>query len=71
MYAWGALKGDSPGPAGCGDSRIKERSEMTGLPLTVGGLQRQKVLLSEGGTHTGDPIRDTQPKDRWLLGLTH
>lgn len=44
-YGWGALKGDSPGPAGCGESRINEISEMTGLPLRAGGLQRETTVL--------------------------
>lgn len=44
-YGWGALKGDSPGPAGWGESRINEMSEMTGLPLRAGGLQRERGAL--------------------------
>lgn len=60
-YGWAALKGDSPGPVGCGDSRINEMSEMTGLPLRAGGLQRKrehskKAWCASGGC-AGNPAK--------------
>lgn len=41
-YGCGGLKGDSPVPAACGDSRMREMSEMTGLPPKPGGLRIRK-----------------------------
>lgn len=43
-YGWGGLNGDSPVPAGAwGDRRMREMSEMTGLPVSPGGLRVETV----------------------------
>lgn len=44
-YGWGGLKGESPVATAAGERRIREMSEMTGLPAKPGGLQENREVI--------------------------